>query len=182
METNKNRRQRLIRICIAAMFAALICVATMLIQIPMPGAGYVNFGDCFILIAAWVLGPVYGFAAGGIGSALADHFSGYLIYEPGTLVIKGLIAVVAALVAHVIIKKTGKRLVGFIVGSIAGELVMVWGYFLYEAFIIGLGVSGALAVLTGNFIQGAFGAVVGVAITGTIAKTKVLSKFDAYAV
>lgn len=182
METNKNSRQQLIRICVAAMFAALICVATMLIQIPMPGAGYVNFGDCFILVAAWVLGPVYGFAAGGIGSALADLFSGYPIYAPGTFVIKGLIAVAAALVAHVIIKKTGKRIVSFIVGSIAGELVMVWGYFLYEALVLGLGFGGALAVLMGNFIQGAFGAVVGVIITGIIAKTKVLSKFDAYAV
>ncbi len=184
METNKNNtnRQRLIRICVAAMFAALIFVATMLIQIPMPGAGYVNFGDCFILIAAWVLGPVYGFAAGGIGSVLADHFSGYLIYEPGTFVIKGLIAAAAALVAHVIIKKTGKRIVGFIVGGIAGELIMIWGYFFYEALVLGLGFSGALVSLVGNCIQGAFGAVAGVAITATIAKTKVLSKFDAYAV
>ncbi len=184
MDTNKNnKRQQLLKICVAAMFAALICVATMLIQIPMPGAGYVNFGDCFILIAAWVLGPVYGFAAGGIGSALADLFSGYALYAPGTFVIKGCIAVAAALIAHVIIKRSAKaRLVGFITGSVAGELIMVWGYFFYEALVLGLGFGGALSVLTGNFIQGAFGAVVGVVIIGIIAKTKVLSKFGAYAV
>ena len=65
MELNKkNTKDRLLRICVAAMFTALICVATMIIQIPSPLNGFVNFGDCFILIAAWVLGPWYGFAAG----------------------------------------------------------------------------------------------------------------------
>ena len=54
-------KQQLVKLCTAAMFAALICVATMLIQIPSPLNGYVNFGDCFILVAAWVLGPVWGF-------------------------------------------------------------------------------------------------------------------------
>ena len=97
MKQNKiNPDNKLLMICMTAMFAALICVATMVIQIPSPLGGYVNFGDCFILVAAWVLGPVYGFAAGGIGSALADAFTGYAHYIPGTFVIKGLIAVMAA--------------------------------------------------------------------------------------
>ena len=42
-------------------------------------------------------GPWYGFAAGGIGSMLADIFLGYAHYAPGTLVIKGVMALVAAL-------------------------------------------------------------------------------------
>ena len=71
IKEKSTSKDKLLKICVTAMFAALICVATMLIQIPSPLNGYVNFGDCFILIAAWVLGPVYGFAAGGIGSALA---------------------------------------------------------------------------------------------------------------
>ena len=66
IKEKSTSKDKLLKICVTAMFAALICVATMLIQIPSPLNGYVNFGDCFILIAAWVLGPVYGFAAGGI--------------------------------------------------------------------------------------------------------------------
>ena len=109
MELNKkNTKDRLLRICVAAMFTALICVATMIIQIPSPLNGFVNFGDCFILIAAWVLGPWYGFAAGGIGSALADLFSGYMHYVPGTFVIKGLIAVAAALICRALLKRFTK--------------------------------------------------------------------------
>ena len=49
------------------MFAALSCAATMVIQIPI-ATGYLNFGDGLCLLAGWILGPWYGFAA---GSALA---------------------------------------------------------------------------------------------------------------
>jgi uncharacterized membrane protein len=174
---------KLLKICVTAMFAALICVATMLIQIPSPLNGYVNFGDCFILIAAWVLGPVYGFAAGGIGSALADLFSGYAHYVPGTFVIKGLIAVAAALIVRAFLKKSEKlRLPGFIAGGIVGEIIMVGGYYLYAALLLGKSFSGALASVPGNIVQGAFGVVVGVVVIQIIAKTKVLARFNAYAV
>ena len=100
------KKEQIIKLCVTGMFTALICVATMVIQIPAPLAGYVHFGDCFILIAAWILGPWYGFAAGGIGSALADLFTGYAHYIPGTLIIKGLMAVAAALIVRSFIKKS----------------------------------------------------------------------------
>ena len=38
------------KLVLAAMFAALSCVATMVIQIPSPMSGYVNLGDCFVLL------------------------------------------------------------------------------------------------------------------------------------
>ena len=85
------------KLVLAALLAALVCVATMVVQIPSPMQGYVNLGDCFVLLSGWLLGPWYGFAAGGIGSMLADLFLGYAHYAPGTLVIKGLMALVAAL-------------------------------------------------------------------------------------
>lgn len=176
---------KLVKICVTAMFAALICVATMLIRIPTPLGGYVNFGDCFILIAAWVLGPVYGFAAGGIGSALADLFAGYMNYVPGTFIIKGLIAVAAALIVHAFVKNSDKlRLPGFIVGGLAGEIIMIGGYYLFEATFLGYGFAGTLASIPGNLVQGAFGLVLGVVLIQVIAKTKVLSKtrFNSYAV
>lgn len=85
------------KLVLAALLAALVCVATMVVQIPSPMQGYVNLGDCFVLLSGWLLGPWYGFAAGGIGSMLADIFLGYAHYAPGTLVIKGVMALVAAL-------------------------------------------------------------------------------------
>lgn len=184
MELKKtSTKDNLLKICVTAMFAALICVSTMLIQIPSPLNGYVNFGDCFILIAAWVLGPVYGFAAGGIGSALADLITGYVHYVPGTLVIKGLIAVAAALICRALLKKVTKfPTAAYIVSSLVGEMIMVGGYYLYAALLLGKSFAGAAASVPGNLIQGAFGMICGVVIIRIIARTKVLSKFATYAV
>lgn len=183
IKEKSTSKDKLLKICVTAMFAALICVATMLIQIPSPLNGYVNFGDCFILIAAWVLGPVYGFAAGGIGSALADLFTGYVHYVPGTFVIKGLIAVAAALICRAMLKKLSKISVpAYIVSALAGEIIMVGGYYLYAALLLGKSFAGAAASVPGNLVQGAFGLVCGVVIIKIIAKTRVLNKFSTYAV
>ena len=51
------------KLVLAALLAALVCVATMVVQIPSPMQGYVNLGDCFVLLSGWLLGPWYGFAA-----------------------------------------------------------------------------------------------------------------------
>lgn len=183
IKEKSTSKDKLLKICVTAMFAALICVATMLIQIPSPLNGYVNFGDCFILIAAWVLGPVYGFAAGGIGSALADLFTGYVHYVPGTFVIKGLIAVATALICRAMLKKMPKISVpAYIVSALAGEIIMVGGYYLYAALLLGKSFAGAAASVPGNLVQGAFGLVCGVVIIKIIAKTRVLNKFSTYAV
>ena len=89
----------------AAVLAALSCVATMVVQIPSPMNGFVNLGDCFVLLSGWLLGPWWGAAAGGIGSMLADLLLGYGHYAPGTLIIKGAMALVAALVFKAFRKK-----------------------------------------------------------------------------
>ena len=83
------------KLVLAALFAALCTVMTLVIQIPSPMQGYVNLGDCAVLLSAWVLGPVYGGVAAGTGSMLADLFSGYAHYAPGTFLIKLCMAVAA---------------------------------------------------------------------------------------
>ena len=37
----------------SAVFAALICASTFVIKIPSPLQGYINLGDCFVLLAAY---------------------------------------------------------------------------------------------------------------------------------
>ena len=109
------------KLVFAALLAALVCVATMVVQIPSPMQGYVNLGDCFVLLSGWLLGPWYGFAAGGIGSMLADLFLGYAHYAPGTLVIKGLVALLAAL----LYEKLGRSPAARIASGVVGEIVNV---------------------------------------------------------
>ena len=79
----KTRTQKIV---MSSLLAALACVATMIIKIPSPLNGYINLGDCVVLLSGWLLPPVYGFVAAGLGSALADIFSGYIIYAPATFV------------------------------------------------------------------------------------------------
>lgn len=146
---------------LTAMFTALICAATMLIQIPTPMTnGYVNVGDCFVLAAGWFLGPWYGLFAGGVGSALADLISGYAHYIPGTFVIKGLMAMVAPLLSRKLLAKLPMR-VGRLIGALAAELIMVSGYFLYAWAILGKAVTAAVTSIPSNLLQGTVGIVGG---------------------
>ena len=48
------------KLVVSALMAALTYVATMVIRIPSPMDGYVNLGDCFVLLSGWLLGPWYG--------------------------------------------------------------------------------------------------------------------------
>lgn len=164
-----KHKTNLIKLCVAAMFAALIWVGTILIAIPTPLGGYINFGDCFILIAAWTLGPFYGFAAGGIGSMLADISIGYLAYAPATFVIKGFIALVAGAVA-IAAKNKRHRLVGYVTGAALGEFAMALGYFLFEAVFM-YGFESAWLGIPGNLFQGAAGAIIGCALICVLEKT-----------
>ena len=46
----------------SAMFAALCCVATLVVQVPI-ATGYLNVGEGMCLLSGLVLGPWYGMAA-----------------------------------------------------------------------------------------------------------------------
>ncbi len=144
---------RIKKMVAAALMAALTCVATMVIQVPSPMGGYVNCGDAIVLLSAFFLGPVWGAAAAGIGSAMADALSGYLSYAPATFLIKAVMALAAAaLMGHVKLPAALRA----ILSGIAAEAIMVLGYFCYESLILGYG-AGAAAGIVGNCIQGVFG-------------------------
>lgn len=131
--------QKVRKLVLSALMAALVYVATSIIQIPSPVNGYVNLGDCFVLLSGWLLGPWYGAAAAGIGSMLVDLLSGYGHYVPGTLIIKGLDALVAAL----IFRALGRGKTAMLVSGIVGETIMVLGYFAYASMILGKGLAGS---------------------------------------
>ena len=128
-------------------------------------------GDCFVLLSGWLLGPWYGFAAGGIGSMLADIFLGYAHYAPGTLVIKGVMALVAALMYE----KMGRTATSRIAGGVVSEIIMVLGYFGYASLLLGKGLAAA-ASIPGNIFQGVVGLVVGVLLVTVLERAKVTEK------
>ena len=144
----------------AALFTALTTVATMVIQIPI-GTGYGNAGDCLVILSAFLLGSPWGAFAAGLGSALADLLSGFVIYAPATLIIKALMALTAGAILRSAKKKNALPMA--VLGSIVAEIIMITGYFAYDALVLGYGL-GAVANIPGNGIQGALNAIAGTAL------------------
>ena len=168
---NSKSTVTLKKLVMAALFAALACVATMSIKIPTPGtSGYIHPGDAIVILAGVVLGPAWGFLAGGIGSAMADLLGGYFVYVPITFVIKGLVSLCSALLyrkvglvslcSALLYRKVGKnsksRYTAVILGGVADIILVAGGYCLCEYFIYG---AGAFASVPANLVQGIGGLV-----------------------
>lgn len=144
------------KLVLAALFAALTCALTMVIKIPTPGTGgYIHPGDAMVVLCGVLLGPWYGFFAAGIGSMLADLVGGYFIYVPATFLIKGLIALFAGYLYREVIAKNGKPIIGVALGGVADIILVAGGYFLFEAFLYGIG--GAAVSVLPNVVQGVSG-------------------------
>ena len=163
----KNTTQK---IAVTALLAALTCVATMVIKIPSPMKGYLNLGDCVVLTAGWMLSPVYGFLAAGLGSALADLFSGYVVYAPATFLIKGLMALAARFIYKALCGKIYSSISRIISGVLA-EIIMVLGYYIFEGFMYGF--SASLVNVPANAVQGVAGLVLGFVLIKIFEKTKI---------
>lgn len=165
MKTTRN-------MVLASLLAALTCVATMVIKIPSPLHGYINLGDCVVLLAGWMLSPTYSFLAAGIGSALADVFSGYVTYAPASFVIKGVMALAAGYVfTH--LKKSAGEMAARIFGGTVAEIIMVAGYLLFESALYGFVPS--LANVPANAVQGVTGVIIGTALIKLFEKNKIIA-------
>ena len=149
-ETAVHERTKLL--VMTALFVALGYVATTVLMVPSPTGGYMNLGDTVVLLGAYLLGPVYGAVAGGLGPALADLLGGYGIYVPATLVIKALMGLTAALLYRAL----GKKNWALVICGVAAEAIMVVGYCLFDGFVAG-NLGAGLAGIPSNLVQAAFG-------------------------
>ena len=170
----KNRESNKIqKIVMTAMLASFACVATMIIKIPSPLGGYINLGDCIVLLSAWVISPLCAFFAAALGSALADALGGYMAYVPATFIIKGLMAIVACFVFRATAKKL-PALASRIIAGILAELEMIGGYLVFESFLYGFVPS--LVNVPANAVQGAVGVVLGILLKTVFEKNKLIMK------
>ena len=163
----KNKTQSIVK---AALLASLCCVATIIIKIPSPLKGYINLGDCVVLLSGWLLSPVYGFLAAGLGSALADIFSGYTVYAPATFIIKGLMAIIAHY-GFTLLGKSLPRTLSRIISGTFAEIFMILGYFLFEGFLYGFAPS--LLNIPPNAVQGIAGIILGTLLIKVFAKSNI---------
>ena len=169
--------EKLKKLTLAGVFAALTAISTLLIQIPSPTKGYINTGDVLVNLSAWVLGPIYGSAAAGIGSAMADLISGYTVYAPATLIIKAGMAAASFTVYSRFARKQNS-FPALLSGALAAELIMILGYAVFAGILYG-SLASALLSIPENIVQGVFGAVVSAVLYETVRKrsTKLNSFF-----
>ena len=150
---------------LCGVLAALVFVLTYFPKVPVPvTGGYVHLGDGAIFLAVLLLGPL-GIPAAAIGSGLADLIGGYMLYVIPTVIIKGLVA----LVAWKLYRKGSW--VSAVVAFVLAEAVMVLGYFVFECFTSGA--PAAAAAILPNVMQGVAGVVLGlvcVAVTPRMEK------------
>ncbi len=168
--TNNKQVNFLIKIGTITAFAALAFVGTTVIKIPIPATGgYFNLGDTFVMAAALLFGPVVGGLVGFIGPAASDAL-GFPQFIIATAVVKGLEGFAIGLLAG----KEGKIL-RIVLSLIIGVIILVGGYFLFEAFIYPpLGkimpffavtdVNAAIAELLPNLLQGTLSAILSFAL------------------
>ena len=156
--------KKLLSIIYTALAIALVTLSTMVIRIPTI-KGYINFGDIMIFVTAILLGKKAGFLAGAFGSALADILGGYIIYAPGTFVIKGLEGLICGLILWRSSDNKANSFAITIAPIIAG-LWMVLGYFIYEYVLFGIGT--ALPSIPSNIFQGGVSAVAAIPIVLTM--------------
>ena len=126
----------------AAVFTALTFVATFAVKIQTPAFGYIHAGDCFVLLSGLILGGPVGALAAATGSGLSDLLAGYAIWIPGTFMIKFFVALTAYW-SFSALKKVFNSEKKFpagllVVSGLAGELIMIAGYFFYNIVIISL--------------------------------------------
>ena len=158
------------QLVMASLMASMVCVATMIIKIPSPMKGYINLGDCIVLLCGWLFAPGYAFAAAGLGSALADMFAGYMTYAPATFLIKGTMALIAGICMRLMSRRLG-RLPAQIIGGVWAELIMILGYFLFEGMLYGFAPSAVN--IPANGVQGVAGLMLGVALIKVFERLKI---------
>lgn len=146
------KNNQLYKLTVTGLMAALCYVAFTYIQIPIPVPGgdtvALHIGNAFCVLAALLLGGVYGGLAGSIGMTIADLLNpAYVTSAPKTFILKFLIGLIAGFVAHKIahISEDHSKKYVFkwsLIASICGlgfNVIAdpIFGYF-YKNYILGV--------------------------------------------
>ncbi len=146
------KHNQIYKIAVTGLMAALSYVAFTYIQIPIPVPGgdtvALHIGNAFCVLAALLLGGVYGGLAGSLGMTIADLMNPvYVTSAPKTFILKFLIGLIAGFIAHKIahISEDHSKSYVFKWSLIASACALlfnviadpIFGYF-YKNFILGV--------------------------------------------
>ena len=170
----ERKKSSALRISLIAITTAIVAVFTIAIRVPTPVGGYVSLCDVAVVFVSATFGPVTGFIAGGVGTAIADLAGGFGQWAPVSFVVHGLEALLIAL----IVRKNPDSLSLRILSALVAVVVVAGGYFLLTgAFLIGFGA--ALPEVPANIVQSAVGVLFGLPLS--LAVRKAYRKIDDFA-
>lgn len=148
--SNNFSSDRIKTLALAALFAALCYIGFQVFRFDIPVGTEktaIHFGNAFVVIAALLLGGVWGGLAGAIGLTLADLTSGYVTSAPATFVLKFGIGLITGLIAHQIFHitqeyKKSRLTLSVIAASSGGMLFNLVAdpiiRYLYKLYILGI--------------------------------------------
>lgn len=135
MRQSVNSAMLTLQLAISAVFAALVCVATIAFAVSVPATtGYFNVGETLIYLAALLFGPYVGAFAGGVGAAIADMLVAPQ-FAPGTFVIKSFEGAIVGFLRKKLFTRTSKRtwkIFTISLGVIVGVLLAITGAIYYS--------------------------------------------------
>ena len=158
----KRENEKVYKIVITGLMAALCYAAFTFLKIPIPtfggGMTALHIGNAFCVLAALLLGGGYGGVAGAIGMTIADLIDpAYVTVAPKTFLLKLCIGLVTGLVAHRVAHITEEHDNKYVfkwtlLASIAGlgfNVIMdpIVGYF-YKNYILGVEATAAAIMST----------------------------------
>lgn len=134
----------------AALFAALCYIGFQFFRFDIPVGmekTAIHFGNTFCVLAALLIGGVYGGLAGAVGMSIADLTTDYVTYAPKTFLLKLCIGLIVGFVGHKIAKLSEEHDKAYVfkwslIASISGMLFNVIadpvvGYF-YKRYLLGV--------------------------------------------
>ena len=134
-DMEKDNSKTMTRIVFSAMMAAIICVVT-IFRIPL-GQSKVHFANSMCLLSGLLLGPVWGGAAAGLGSAIYDvALGGYSFFDAViTFVSKFAMAWVTGMLYRAWVTRKGitdrkKEMLPLVLACVLGALTYVALYML----------------------------------------------------
>ena len=151
-------------LCLSGIFTALVFVFTAFLHIPSH-TGYTHVGDAFIYLAACLLPLPYALFVGAVGAMLADLLTGFALWAPASILIKGIAVLFFCRKGKIFRLRNNLAL-------IPASVLCIGGYYLYEGLITGNFVAAA-AGIPGYFTQSVLSSVLFLVLGLTLDKLNI---------
>ncbi len=158
-------------VAMVAVFAALVFVSNWLsvpIPVPVGDVSRVHLGNVFCLLCGFILGPVSGGLASGVGAALFDLMNpAYIASAPFTFVFKFLLAAVCGWVAYGGGRK-GENHKWNVLAAVCGSLTymaLYLGKSFVQGLLLGSEMGTVLTSLLTKFVTSGVNAIIAVVVS-----------------